>query len=315
MITSHELGRAPLPSRPPWLSSRGLGQRNILDSPLAWSIQASDCIKLFDDFMVTETWSALADAFGGEEKITTADLVHYFVKPLTRATGSSLALLLNKDMETPHVAEGIVSHAWYGSAVETYLCLKTINLSAYVYFDPFTMYHNGEDHPNALSVSAQVQATPMEKIAASQPKYGMYLIHTSLYDVYERLWIIYELDVARVAGIVIRGLYDLDSFLKVDGLKKLTEKRVDVRAAKVVNGADRDLIERSINTHGGYDALHECIERVRRVMNECLLPKAAYVGHWTLVKAFVLEECDLDAKDYVSTSISMSDSSLLYSDD
>ena len=227
--------------------------------------------------------------------ITTADIVDHFVKPLTKESGSSLALLMATDAESVQNAQCMISHTWQASIVETLKCFKEIDPSASCFFCAFSLYQNGDDHPDALTISHQVELTPFAKIIESEPYYGMMVIHTSISDVYERLWVVHEADEARAAGITIRGLFDLDSFEAKD-VKKLAST-VNTRAAGVSVESDRILIQARIDEHGGYEELDERIRQLRDEMNSHLLPKAAKVGNKQMVKTLLEENYDMDVKD------------------
>ena len=60
----------------------------------------------------------------GEYEITMYDVNDHFVKPWTKGTGCSIAILMNKSKQLP--VEGMLSHAWAGSVVETYNCLQNM---------------------------------------------------------------------------------------------------------------------------------------------------------------------------------------------
>ena len=281
-------------SRPDWLPTKGLGQKTFISNPRKWSIKASDWIKLVEFFMTTDTWRALA-AVKGEKRIATADVVDHFVKPLTKGSGSSLALLMSSDKDSIQNAQCMVSHTWKASMVETLRCFKEIDSSASCFFCAFSLYQNGDDHPDALTIGQQVELTPFAKIIESKPYYGMMVIHTSISDVYERLWVVHEADEARAADIAIRGLFDLDSFEAKD-IKQLAST-VNTRAAGVSVESDRILIEKRINEHGGYEELDERIRKLRTEMNSHLLPKAAKVGNKQMVKTLLQEQYDWNVKD------------------
>lgn len=101
----------PPADRPDWLQKRGPGQANV--EPTSWTISICDWLKFVDACRATTTWEALAAGKGdtGESGINTYDLNDHFVKPWTRGTGNSIALLMNPK---PKPAELMLSHAWAG---------------------------------------------------------------------------------------------------------------------------------------------------------------------------------------------------------
>ena len=100
----------------------------------------------------TDTWRKLAEV-KGEYEITMYDVCDHFVKPWTRGTGCSIALLMNSAAQLP--VEGVFSHAWAGSVVETYNCLQNmvnhagVPSNARFFFCAFSMYQpdDGADAP------------------------------------------------------------------------------------------------------------------------------------------------------------------------
>ena len=309
-----EIGKAPPPPCPPFLTKGPeLGQKTFESNPRKWSIKVSVWMKLVEFFMSTETWKELAVLREGEGNITTDDVVNHFIKPLTKKTGCSIALLMNADKDSFQNAQCMISHTWRASIVETYRCFKEIDPSASLFFCAFSLYQNDveevgsdgsnikvADHPNGLSIEKQVDLTPFAKIIKSDPYYGMFVVHTSIADVYERLWVVHEADEARAAGIKIRGLFDLDSF-KAEDIKKL-EASVDTQKAQVSVESDRVFIEKRINEHGGYEKLDARIKELRSEMNNHLLPKAAKAGNASTVKALIMEKYDISVKDNVRSS-------------
>lgn len=107
------------------------------------------------------------------------------MKPWTRGTGCSLAVLMSGDDTPRQPAELMLSHSWRGSvletigAVESLLRMHALPHEARLFLDTFCMYQCEDGHADGLSISAQVEKGPFGLILESHPRYGMYAIHTT----------------------------------------------------------------------------------------------------------------------------------------
>merc|ERR1712190_470041 len=95
----------------------------------------------------------------------------------------------------------------------------------------------------------------------------MCVLHTTISEVYDRLWVAHEADVATDAGLNIRGLFDgyrwtEDKFHQIE--------RVSTEAGKCGVEKDRAYIERLIKERGGYLRLDETIATFRKEMGNQL---------------------------------------------
>merc|ERR1719265_1160943 len=119
------------------------------------------------------------------------DVNEHFVKPWTQGTGCSISLLMNTAEQLP--AEGMFSHAWAGSVLETYNCLQNmvnhcgVPSTARFFFCTFSMYQPEDSAPGGLTISEQVGLNAFAKIIESKPMHGMFVLHTTLSEVYDRL--------------------------------------------------------------------------------------------------------------------------------
>ena len=291
------IGYAPLAKRPKWLPKTGPGQKNVTD-PTCWSLTVDQWQRFVRACRITTTWKALVDAKGDEYEITMYDVCEHFVKPWTAGTGSSIALLMNTQEQRP--AEGMFSHAWAGSVMETLKCLQNavslsgVPLRARFFFCTFSMYQPAGERDSAsgeladgsaahggLTISEQIeQYDPFAKIIESRPKYGMYVLHTTLSEVYERLWVAFEADAGTDAGLAMNGLFDVDRW-------KLEQARQAWGAVQTRNGKcgvdkDRAFIESRIkdgvckgDLQAGYERLDGVVATFRSKM-QGQLPKFAH---------------------------------------
>jgi hypothetical protein len=263
---------ADIPSapRPQWLPTSGPGQKNV--NPLLWSLSVEQWIFFISACVATDTWKALVEK-KGEYNINMYDVKHYFVKPWTQGTGCSIALLMNAKVQLK--AEGMFSHAWAGSVVETYNCLQNmvnhsgVPKTARFFFCTFSMYQGEDGVPNGLYIKEQIAMKPFAKIIESNPKHGIFVIHTTLSEVYERLWVTHEADVGIHENVQMHGLFDM--------YRWTVKKFEDAAAVKTSKGkcddADRNGIETPIlqrppDSEGrrGYERLDHVIEMFRKKM-------------------------------------------------
>lgn len=258
------VGYAPLAPRPDWLPKTGPGQKNVV--PLCWSLSVEQWIFFVRACVATDTWKKLAEV-KGEYEITMYDVNDHFVKPWTQGTGCSIALLMNTAEQLP--VEGMFSHAWAGSVVETYNCLQNmvnhsgVPSTARFFFCTFSMYQPQDSAAGGLSISEQIALEPFAKIIESKPTHGMFVLHTTVSEVYDRLWVAHEADVGIDAKLQMRGLFDM--------YRWTVEKFESAAAVKTCDGKvgvekDRAYIEGLIMTRGGYERLDGVIAEFRKKM-------------------------------------------------
>jgi len=262
------IGHAPIAQRPDWLPVTGLGQANV--DALKWSISVEQWIFFLQECAATETWKKLAQV-KGEYEITMYDVNDHFVKPWTSGTGCSIALLMNS--VEPRPSQGMLSHAWAGSVCETYNCLQNmINLhgvdsSSHFFYCTLCLYQPEDGAENGLTISEQLALAPFAKVIASKPKHGMWVIHTTTSEVYERLWVAHEADEGLHAEIQIRGLFDMYRWT-VDKFESAIAVRT--KRGKVGVENDRNYIHGLIQQRGGYARLDEVIVKFRKSMKIAL---------------------------------------------
>lgn len=250
--------------RPGTLPSAGRGLANV--DPLCWSISLEHCVVFVRTCVATDTWKALV-AEKGEYNLTMYDVNAHFVKPWTRGTGCSIALLLAGWGE-PMPAELMLSHAWGGSVVETYNCWQnlvnhhSVPKETRAFFCTLCMYQPEDHADGGLTISEQLDRKPFAKIIESRPKYGMYVLHTTLFEVYSRLWTVHEVDEGTEAAVPINGLFDIyrwteDKFLAT----------IDVHTREgQCRAEDKPMLTGLIEDRGGFERLDQKVAGFRQEM-------------------------------------------------
>ena len=259
------VGMAPPALRPAWLPTCGPGQAKVTD-PRCWSLSLTQWLCFVRACVATETWKVLAKT-KGEYNINMYDVNDHFVKPWTRGTGCSIALLMNATEQLP--AEGMLSHAWAGSVLETHNCLQNMIMHSRVpsearfFFCVFSLYQPEDGAPDGLSIEEQIALAPFAKIIASKPKHGMFVLHTTISEIYERLWVAHEADEGIAANIDIRGLFDMYRWTTE---RFASAADVETSGGKLGVQKDRDYIDGLIRQRGGYERLDAVIAKFRKKM-------------------------------------------------
>merc|ERR1712150_19715 len=114
--------------------------------------------------------------------------------------------------------ELMISHAWTGSVKETLSAMESV-LSLYrlpketrIFFDSLCLYQPDDNADLGLSIEQQLLKKPFARIIQKMPKYGMFVVHTTISEVYERLWCVHEIDECLVAGVDIFGVFDVSNW-------------------------------------------------------------------------------------------------------
>jgi len=275
----------PIPAapRPAWLPSKGCKQSDV--APVRWAMTIEQWLFFVQACMATETWTVLAGHLGDRYKINMYHLNEHFVVPWTRDTGSSIALLMNSE---PCPVELMISHAWAGSVVESFAALRNaiyqeeVPSGTAIFFCTLSMYQP-EDGAGP-SISEQLALNPFADIihclAPSSCAWcirrptksiGMRVLHTTVYEVYQRLWTVHEVDEALIAGIHIAGLTDFHRF-QIGSLSQALH--INTSSAEC-REEDRPMLHDKIMKRGGYERLDAKIVKVRQGM--ALAFKARYI--------------------------------------
>jgi len=258
----HFIGTVPQAPRPSWLPLKGIGQANV--DPNRWSISLENWDKFVRACMATTTWSALAEN-KGERRLNMYDINVHFIKPWTQGTGCSIACLMDNNQGPVDL---MVSHAWAGSVVESLASIKTItNMyllpnDTRIFFDAMCMYQAEDGALGGLSITEQLAMKPFTTIIHQKPQHGMFIIHTTISEVYERLWCVHEIDEAIEANIQIYGAFDPASW-NDKALKSIVTGFSTV-SAECTGEDHKKTLTKSINNRSGFDKLDKIVRDVRQ---------------------------------------------------
>jgi len=255
------IGKASPAPRPLWLPDGGIGQAAV--PPKCWSITIENWLRFTRACIATETWACIAKV-KGENEITMYDINTHFIKPWTKGTGCSVAMLFD---ENPSEIELMISHAWGGSVKETLLSIESLVSLYYLpkdarmFFCTLCMYQPEDGAQGGLSIQEQLDLGSFAKIIELKPKYGMYVIHTTCYEVYKRLWCVHEVDEGVLAGIEIHGAFDSGSWT----LEEFDSIIQDVQTSKSeCQPQDKVMLTKQIETRGGFTRLDATIVNFRQ---------------------------------------------------
>jgi len=256
------IGTAPHAPRPSWLPTNGTGQANV--TPDCWSISLENWVRFIKTCMATTTWSVLAET-KGIRNINMYDVNAHFIKPWTSGTGCSVAGLMDNNQGPVDL---MVSHAWAGSVIESLASIKTITTmylvpkDTRIFFDTVCLYQAEDGTIGGLSIPEQLTLKPFTTIIHQKPHHGMFIIHTTISEVYERLWCVHEADEAVEAKIGIYGAFDPASW-NTKLLKSIVTS-FSSRSAECQGESDKEMLTDLINARGGFDRLDSIVRDVRK---------------------------------------------------
>jgi len=257
--------KAPQAARPKWLSNPDIAAKHQSELPPEyWTISIFNLIRFFEECAGTQTWLSLALARDGEENITMHDINTHFVVPWSLGTGSSIGLLSDP---IPSAADLMISHSWSGSVKETINALKTLVTIHFlpkdcrVFFCTICQYQPEDGAPGGLTIEQQLNMNPFTQVITSRPKYGMYVVHTLLSEVYDRLWCVSEVYEARKAGIEITGIFDPHTYSI-----KVMNRSINIKTenASCATESDKVKLTAKIKAGGGFIELDKVIHRFRK---------------------------------------------------
>jgi len=271
------------PPRPKWLPSEGPGNLNV--SPEEWGMTLRQWAAFIMACMLSckETWQELSDNTDRKESgyINLYQICDTYVKPWTRNLGNSISLLMNG--KKPLKAEVMISHAWGEDIIESMMgvlgkaSISGMSLDTVVWFCTFAQYQPGDMEGDCgPGVAAQLALDPFKKVIASRPRFGMLVIHTSVAELYGRLWCVYEVNASENADLLTHAATSLKYFVKTDkefqdlsetGLSEDEARRqvagCNAAEARCWSADDEKMIKGQIETGIGYDALNEKIFQFR----------------------------------------------------
>ena len=135
--------------------------------------------------------------------------------------------------------------------------------AARFFFCTFSMYQPQDGAEGGLSISEQIALEPFANIIESKPTHGMFVLHTTISEVYDRLWVAHEADVGIDAKLQMRGLFDMYRWTVQKFESAATVKTCD---GKCGVEKDRAYIERLIMQRGGFGRLDDVIATFRTKM-------------------------------------------------
>jgi len=89
------------------------------------------------------------------------------------------------------------------SAMESVPNLYSLPKETGICFDSLCLYQADDNAAFGLSIAQQLVKKPFALIIGRKPTHGMFVIHTIISEVYDRLWRVHEMDEFFVAGINI----------------------------------------------------------------------------------------------------------------
>eukprot|EP00548_Thalassiothrix_antarctica_P010408 CAMPEP_0194156846 /NCGR_PEP_ID=MMETSP0152-20130528/69763_1 /TAXON_ID=1049557 /ORGANISM="Thalassiothrix antarctica, Strain L6-D1" /LENGTH=550 /DNA_ID=CAMNT_0038864817 /DNA_START=423 /DNA_END=2075 /DNA_ORIENTATION=+ len=254
-------------------NKEGFNQADI--QPERWTITIRDFIRFFDACMATDSWTTLARE-KGEENITMHDVSGEFIKPWSCGTGRSISLLFDPN---PGKVELMISHSWSGSARETVNAVKTLITmhslpeDTRLFFCPLSQYQAEDGASGGLSIQQQLDRKPFTQVLNSYPKYGMYVIHTSISEVYNRLWCVHEVHEASKKNIKITGLFDPKAWTlpTFDRLMKIKTENAECSMK-----SDKEMLKETIDSGEGFAQLDKVVHNFRKRAKRDLIKATAY---------------------------------------
>ena len=101
---------------------------------------------------------------------------------------------------------------------------------------------------------------PFNSVLEVRPKFGMSVIHTTLSEVYERLWCVDEVHAAHKASLEDFGLFAPSVWLLSNFAKIIA---IEIESAKCSNENDEKMLRRKITSRGGFAPLDAAIQKFR----------------------------------------------------
>eukprot|EP00930_Biecheleria_cincta_P039964 TRINITY_DN27420_c0_g1_i1.p1 TRINITY_DN27420_c0_g1~~TRINITY_DN27420_c0_g1_i1.p1 ORF type:complete len:493 (-),score=95.52 TRINITY_DN27420_c0_g1_i1:47-1525(-) len=257
--------------RPKWLARTGPGHLAV--PPERWGMQLKQWVAFVMACEITEEWDRLESEY---EDVNLYHVCDSFVKPWTRNTGNSIALLMNNS--SPLKLDLMVSHAWAEGMIECMIALlgrssvMGVSLTDAIWFCAFAQYQPGDMEGDCgPGVAEQLALDPFKSVIASMPQLGMMVVHTSQSELYNRLWCVYEVNEAEMAGVTVSAAFSMmylssleddDDDDDEDG--EDAKLRVHSEQAQCWSESDAAMIKRKIVEGPGYDALNKKIFDFRR---------------------------------------------------
>lgn len=282
------------PPRPKWLPTTGPGNLNV--DPKNWGMTLRQWTAFIMGCMVcSDAWAELlADTDRKDtsfEYVNLYQICNKFVKPWTRNLGNSIALLLNA--EKPLKAEVMISHAWGEDIVQTVVAvlgrasISGISLETPVWFCTFAQYQPGDMEGDCgPGVAAQLAMDPFKKVIEDNPRYGMLVIHTSVAELYGRLWCVYEVNASQDHNVLTSAAPSMLYFMQCYTRGEEGESPEDICAvssqeATCWSPEDEKMIKQKIEEGIGYEALNDKIFNFRNAALTRMARAAQNLLEWS----------------------------------
>lgn len=274
-------------AKKPALSPRGRSKVSLQASicPVDWALTMGQLKNFIRDCTFTVTYGDIKQRRG---HVTFYDLNEKYVKPKTRNSGRCYALHLNAD--TPITTQVMISHAWGNDVDEFQDAIarshKLITNSTPVWICLLSLYQTGDDDGDiGPSIKDQLERLPFQQVARylrrqpPQQHPNMVVVHTTLEDVYSRLWCIYEVDEATTLKITVKPLGSLryaEKYIqKLGCYGRFNVRDIAIRAeaARCTNPEDEAMIRKYLMDKGStFESLNRMVLGFRRHMLEGLMP-------------------------------------------
>merc|ERR1712107_264114 len=175
------------------------------------------------------------------------------------------------------------SHAWGEDTIDAMQAVKQacekyqLSHDTPIWWCPFSVYQaGGEVGAIGPTIPEQLDRQPFrcviqsDHVRESSDKYNvsMLVIHTSMEDVYRRLWCVHEIDEALLLNppLKVRGVAS-NKWIREPAGGVLAAFKVDSQSAKCGFKADYDMLQRHISSHpGGFERLDTAIRKFRLQM-------------------------------------------------
>lgn len=208
-------------------------------------------------------WKELSETpgFGGKlGHVNGYEICEEFVKPYTRGSGSSVALSLNP--ETPLQAQVMLSHSWQESMEEVQVALLSLGglkADTTLWFCIFANYQTGDEAGDVgPTISEQLAQDPFGKVIRQPTLLGMCVVQTSVAEVYDRLWCVYEISEA-----VRCNVHTFSVTSNTGTSEELRGAAVDTALARCSRVEDQEMIVDKVNSSGGFPKLNDTISKFR----------------------------------------------------
>jgi len=163
--------------------------------PEEWTMTMQEWLDVIEHIMAQPQYAATKRQ---KRNVTMYDINELFVKPWTRGTGCGLAVMMSKHRRQK--PKKMFSHAWGEDVKECYDALlryfkrNKISLDEPIWFCVFANYQCQDGF--GPSIPDQIALQPFAKVIESPGLDGMVAIHTTMEDLYRRLWCVHEVDKA-----------------------------------------------------------------------------------------------------------------------